>query len=155
MGAQIEIDIEAASVVSVSAKQEAGAYKKGDTIQISVEFDRPVTTTGKAELTLNTDPEVIAEAPAVSGSKTLEFTYTVGEENTASGSCLDYVSRDSLSLEDGASADSSGHAVSLSLPEPGTETSLGSAGIVIDTVSPAVQRTNRNSSASGYYKESK
>ena len=159
MGRQIAIDVLAASVKAITADRGAGYCKKGDTVNIAVEFDKPITSTGEARLALNVlmnKPVSYITAPAVSSSSKLEFTYTVDDENTGIGEYLDYISSAALSMADGAELKAvSGSPASLTLPIPGKQGSLSDAKIMIDTKAPSVQLTNRNSASSGYPKDDK
>lgn len=167
MGKLIAIDIKAASVRSVKAEKEEGSYKKGDVINITVEFDKPVTSTGEARLALNVlsgydsstgsdQNKAYVTAPAVTSSDKLVFTYTVDAENTIAGQYLDYTSASALSMADGAELKAAtGSAASLNLPAPGSETSLSASKITIDTKAPSVQLVRRNSNSSGYQKAGK
>ena len=165
MGKMISVDIKAASIKSVTADKEASSYKKGDTVNITVEFDKPVTSTGEARLALNvlsgydgdrSGKKTYVTASAVSASDKIVFSYTVDSENTASGQYLDYVSASSLSMADGAELKAAtGSSASLNLPEPGSKASLSASKITIDTKAPSVQVVRRNSSSSSYQKAGK
>ncbi len=165
MGKLISIDTKAALIKSVTADKDSGSYKKGDTINITVTFDKPVTSTGEACLALNvlsgyddssSGKKTYVTAPAVNESKKLVFAYTIDSENTASGQYLDYISTSSLSMADGAELrTAAGGSVSLNLPEPGSKESLSASKIAIDTKAPSVQIVRRNSSSSGYQKSDK
>ena len=156
MGKVIKVDLQAASIIGVTADKEPGYYKKGDIITITVKFNKKITTTGEAYLALNVMGGISVTAPAVTDSDTLTFSYAVNKENTMSGVYLDYASLNALTLAEGAeAAGAGGETVSLVLPEPGGEGSLSESRLLIDTQAPVVSRTDRNSTASGYYKLSK
>ncbi|WP_026600982.1 autotransporter-associated beta strand repeat-containing protein [Methylomonas sp. 11b] len=123
------------SVTGVSATTADGSYNAGDTVTITVTFDRSVTVTGVPTLTLNTGQT--ATYAGGSGGTTLSFSYTVQAGDTSAD--LDYGSTSSLALNGGAILDSSTSlAAVLTLASPGAANSLGAnKDIVVDTTAPA------------------
>ena len=72
------IDGVPASVVSVSSTSDNGAYKIGDEVVITVQFNEVVTITGIPQLTLETGSnQGVASYSIGSGTNTLSFNYTV------------------------------------------------------------------------------
>ncbi|CAO3441367.1 hypothetical protein [Azospirillum endophyticum] len=122
------------TVSSVSATTTDGSYKAGDTISITVTFNRAVTVTGTPTLALGTGRT--ATYSSGSGGTTLTFTYTVQAGDTSAD--LDYASTGALTLNGGTIVDSSSSlAALLTLAAPGAANSLGAnKAIVIDTTAP-------------------
>jgi autotransporter-associated beta strand protein len=122
------------TVSSVSATTTDGSYKAGDTISITVTFNRAVTVTGTPTLALGTGRT--ATYSSGSGGTTLTFTYTVQAGDSSAD--LDYASTGALALNGGGIADSSSSlAALLTLAAPGAANSLGAnKAIVIDTTAP-------------------
>ncbi|XKH39012.1 autotransporter-associated beta strand repeat-containing protein [Azospirillum doebereinerae] len=122
------------TVSSVSATTANGSYKAGDTVSITVTFNRAVTVTGTPTLALGTGRT--ATYSSGSGGTTLTFTYTVQAGDTSAD--LDYASTSALALNGGTIADSSSSlAALLTLAAPGAANSLGAnKAIVIDTTAP-------------------
>nr|WP_222533414.1 Ig-like domain-containing protein [Azospirillum sp. 412522] len=123
------------TVSSVSATTADGSYKAGDTISITVTFNRAVTVTGTPTLSLGTGRT--ASYSSGSGGTILTFTYTVQAGDTSAD--LDYASTGALALNGGTIADSSSSlAALLTLATPGAANSLGAnKAIVIDTTAPS------------------
>ncbi|OAI00842.1 DUF4347 domain-containing protein [Methylomonas methanica] len=131
------------SVTGVSATTTDGSYKAGDTVTITVTFDRSVTVTGVPTLTLNTGQA--ATYAGGSGGTTLSFSYTVQAGDTSAD--LDYGATSSLALNGGTILDSSTSlAAVLTLASPGAANSLGAnKDIVVDTTAPAAPGLALNS----------
>ncbi|MGB3650700.1 MAG: DUF4347 domain-containing protein [Rivularia sp. (in: cyanobacteria)] len=132
---------EIVSVVEVSATTADGTYKTGDTVDITVEFAKPVsfnTQDGLPQLTLETgDTDRVAIYKSGNDSDTLTFSYTVqsGDENLD----LDYISKTALQLNGSTIKDENGNEVDLTLPNPGETDSLSdNKDIVIDAIAPTV-----------------
>ncbi|WP_449235781.1 Ig-like domain-containing protein [Azospirillum doebereinerae] len=125
------------TVSSVSATTADGTYKAGDTVAITVTFNRAVTVTGSPILALGNNGRTAAYS-AGSGGTTLTFAYTVQAGDTSAD--LDYLSTAALSLNGGAILDAgTSLAAVLTLATPGAANSLGAnRNIVIDTTGPAV-----------------
>jgi autotransporter-associated beta strand protein len=123
------------SVTGVSATTADGSYNAGDTVTITVTFDRSVTVTGVPTLTLNTGQA--ATYAGGTGGTTLSFSYTVQAGDTSAD--LDYGATSSLALNGGTILDSSTSlAAVLTLASPGAANSLGAnKDIVVDTTAPA------------------
>jgi hypothetical protein len=137
------LDTKAATILSVSTTTLSGSYKAEASIPIQVTFSEPVTVTGAPKLTVETgDSDRDAICAAATASFTVTCTYTVVAGDTSAD--LDYVATTSLALSGGTIKDSAGLDANLSLPTPGTSTSLaGSTNtdgtaktIVIDTTAP-------------------
>lgn len=127
-----------------------GRYKPGDTISISVQFNKSVVVTGTPRLTLETGvTDTTVNYSSGSGSDTLVFIYTVNAGQTASD--LDYVSTSALALNAGTIQDASTVDASLLLPVPGQSGSLGANNaIVVDTTSPTVSSVSSTASNGSY-----
>ncbi|MFM7752396.1 MAG: Ig-like domain-containing protein, partial [Opitutaceae bacterium] len=125
------------SVTRLSASNPDGAYRAGQVIVLTAEFNGPVTVTGVPVISLNTTPARLAAYRAGSGTRTLEFAYTVQAGDAALR--LEASGVHALLSAGGSITRADGGVVSLLLPEPGSPTSL-SAGksIVIDTKRPDV-----------------
>ncbi len=128
-------------VTSVSSSSANGAYKAGDTINVTVDFDRAVdvdTTNGTPTLQLETGSiDRNAVYTGGSGTSTLTFQYTVGAGDSSGD--LDYTGTAALALN-GATIRShaDGADALLTLPTPGSLGSLGANRlIVVDTTAPA------------------
>ncbi len=114
------------SSIKVSASTVDGIYMKTDSISIQVTFDEVVTVTGTPSLILETgETDQKATYTSGSGSSELTFTYTVQSQDYSAD--LEYVSKDSLSAEDGSIKDSGGSDIALTLPDPGEAYSLSAS----------------------------
>jgi hypothetical protein len=123
-----------ARVSNVTSPNANATYPFGATIDVTVQFERPVTVTGSPQLALNTG----ATASFLSAvGNTLTFRYTVGSgENTAD---LDYDSATALSLNGGTIREANGLDANVTLPAPGGPGSLAfNKAIAIDTNGPTV-----------------
>ncbi len=127
------------AVAEVSSSTSDGHYKAGDSINISVVFNKIVSVTGAPQISLNSGATV--DYSSGSGSNTLIFTYTVASsENSAD---LDYISTNSLSLNGGTIKDSYGVDADLALAGPGAINSVSDdKAIVVDTIIPTVSITS-------------
>ncbi|ABK77215.1 hypothetical protein CENSYa_0582 [Cenarchaeum symbiosum A] len=122
-------------VRSVSAAD--AAEREGGMVAITVTFSEPVSVTGAPSLLLN----VNASAGYVQGSggTALIFNYTVGAGHNAAD--LAYAGRDALVLNGGSISAGNGAAADLTLPQPGSPSSLsGSSDVTIDTMRPSIER---------------
>jgi hypothetical protein len=126
------------TVTNVSSTTAAGTYGIGATISIQVTFSEPVNVTGAPTLTLETGGvDALAAYASGSGTNTLNFTYTVVENDVSAD--LDYASTAALALNGGTINDGSGNPADLTLPAPGAAGSLAAnEALVIDGVRPAV-----------------
>ena len=146
----------AAPTVS-SITSTAGHKTTGNTVSITVNFNKTVTVTGTPLLALNTTPAQSASYSSGSGSSALVFTYTVqaGDNTVASPSLyatnpevsLNITSSTALSLNGGTIVDTVGlnlgatntktpNSASLTgLPTSGA-TALTNTAVVIDTYAP-------------------
>jgi hypothetical protein len=130
----IVIDTSAATVTNVTSPTADGTYGIGAVITVTVQFTQVVTVTGTPQLALNSGGT--ASYTSGSGTTTLTFTYTVATGNSAGD--LDEASAGALTLN-GGSIQAGGQAANLTLPSPGTTSSLGAnKNIVIDTSAATV-----------------
>ena len=131
-------DIQKSTVKTISSATINGSYKIGDVIPIDISFDESVTVTGTPQLTLETgDTNAVADYASGSGSTTLTFNYTVASGHSSND--LEYVSTTALTLNGGTITDAPGNAALLTLPSPGTGTSLSSTkDIVVDGIIPTL-----------------
>ncbi|PJE30928.1 Invasin, domain 3 [Pseudooceanicola antarcticus] len=131
-------------VTGVRGLTPDGYYRKGETIEIAVDFDMPVTVDtggGTPFLYLNyiytAPPLPTAEFDRMQGDSTLVFTFEVNAVDNHDA--LDYQGTDSLSLRDAVIASLAGVAADLTLPAPGTEGSLSAnSRIFLDRFLPTV-----------------
>jgi hypothetical protein len=152
----IQIDTTAPTVLTVSAP--SATYFNGWSIPIAVKFTEAVLVTGTPKLTLNVFGASDAFYSGGSGTDTLTFTYQAQPGQSAPD--LDYVATNSLALNGGTIKDVAGNTANLTLPTPGTVSSLsGTSAVVIvdgtniDATAPTVDTSVGVSStkASGTY----
>ncbi|MFK5970719.1 MAG: leucine-rich repeat domain-containing protein [Candidatus Marithrix sp.] len=132
----LEIDGIPPAVINVTATTPNNTFNITDTIDITVQFDDMVYVTNTPQLTLNTEPDIIAvDYSNGSGTNTLTFVYTaVSGENSLD---LDYLNTTALSANDGTIQDINTNNGDLTLPNPGTIGSLSTnKNLVIDTRVP-------------------
>ncbi|MCE9563684.1 MAG: IPT/TIG domain-containing protein [Planctomycetes bacterium] len=122
-----------ARITSITSATPSGKYKAGDTISVTVNFDKPVTLTGTLTVNLNVGDSVTISP--FSNSTHATGTYTVAPgQNTQS---LDSTS---LIVSGGTLKDISGNTVALVIP---TSHSLAnSVNLLIDTTKPTVTISN-------------
>ncbi|HKB06277.1 MAG TPA: hypothetical protein VKD90_29045, partial [Gemmataceae bacterium] len=109
--------------LTVSSPTADGTYSNGNTIDITVAFNGPVTVTGTPQLALNSGGT--ANYFSGSGTSTLTFRYIVGASDSAAD--LDYTAA-GINLNGGTInhvASGFGVPAELTLPAPGTTGSLG------------------------------
>ena len=113
------------AVSSVTATSVDGNYKLGDTIAITVVFDKAVSVSGTPQLTLETGlTDAVVNYSSGSRTDTLTFNYAVSSNHFSAD--LDYVSSNSLVLNDAVIVETIGtSAATLTLPVPGSSNSLG------------------------------
>lgn len=126
-------------VTHVSSSNPDGAYKVGDTISVTVNFDSAVTVDtsgGTPTLLLETGAtDRIATYVSGSGSSTLTFLYVVQSGDLSAD--LDFQSISALALNGAAIRDASNLDAFLTLPTIGGANSFaGQKDIVIDGVAP-------------------
>ncbi|MDM8566893.1 fibronectin type III domain-containing protein [Candidatus Halobeggiatoa sp. HSG11] len=120
----IIVDSIAATIIDITATTANGTYISGNTINITIQFDKVVNVTGTPQLTLETGTtDAVVDYSSGSGTDTLTFTYTVASGDISSD--LDYVSTTALSLNSGTIQDNATNDAVLTLPTPGTAGSLG------------------------------
>ncbi len=147
----IVVDGIPASVVSVSSTSDNGAYKIGDEVVITVQFNEVVTVTGIPQLILETGSnDGVASYSIGSGTNTLSFIYTVTVSHASSD--LEYNSNTSLALNNGVVQDLAGNNVNLTLPTVSETGSLATnKALIIDGVFATVDSVSAIT-ANGYYK---
>ena len=132
------VDLIQPTVTSVTSTTTNGSYKHTDTVNVRLNFNRPVLVTGSPRILLNTTPSAYANYVSGSGTNILDFSYTVtGPENSTD---LDYATTSSLELN-GATMTNINTLVSaiLTLPAPSGIGSLGAnKNIVIDNTPPNI-----------------
>lgn len=137
-GSNIVIDAVVAIVTGVSSPTANGTYKVGDSISITVNFNKVVTVTGTPTITLETGAtDRIINYSSGSGTSTLIFSYTVqsGDLNAD----LDYASINALSLSGGTIKDVFLINATLTLATPGAANSLGAnKALVVEGTIPTV-----------------
>ncbi|HTZ04691.1 MAG TPA: SwmB domain-containing protein, partial [Gaiellaceae bacterium] len=142
-------DTVAPTVANLSASDANGSYTTGSTIHVTVAFSEPVLVTGSPKLALNTTPAESATYASGSGTKTLEFDYTVQAGDTSAD--LDYAATTSLTLNGGSIRDAASNDADRTLAPPGAAGSLGAnKDIVVDTTAPTVTNVTA-SNANGSY----
>jgi hypothetical protein len=147
----IVIDAIAPTVTSVSSTNAASSYGAGAIINVTVNFSKVVDVTGTPLLALNSGVSVNASYTSGSGSGTLTFTYTVAAGQSSAD--LDYTGTGALSLNGGTIQDTvpnDPNAAVLTLPTPGTATSLSASDIVVDAVAPTVTSVSSTNAAGSY-----
>ncbi|HTJ99604.1 MAG TPA: hypothetical protein VL522_08275, partial [Bordetella sp.] len=138
--AAVNVDGTQPHVTDVAATVPDGVYKTGDTVTITLTFDKAVTVDtsgGTPTLTLNNGGT--ASYASGSGGMTLVFTYTIAAGQDVAD--LDYSAVGALLLNGGAIQDAAGgHPdADLSLSAPGAAGSLGAnKDIAIDATAPSV-----------------
>lgn len=128
-------------VTRVSAGSVDGAYKMGDTLSITIEFDQAITvdtTGGTPSLLLETGIlDSTATYVSGSGSKTLTFAYTVQAGDASTD--LNYASTTALALNGATVRNASNLDANLTLPTAAAPHSLASQkDLLIDGIAPAV-----------------
>ncbi|WP_225580461.1 DUF4347 domain-containing protein [Pseudomonas sp. PDM16] len=127
-------------ITGVASSSPDGAYKVGDTVNITVTFDQAVNVSGGTPTLLLETGAIDRNAVYVggSGTDTLTFAYVVqaGDQSTD----LDYAGSAALSLNGASIASVSlGNPAFTTLPAPGAADSLGAnTALVIDGVAPVV-----------------
>jgi hypothetical protein len=132
-------------VASVSSTNPNGTYKIGDTINIQVDFDKPVDVTGTPQLTLETGAtDRTINYVGGTGTSELTFQYIVQAGDLAPD--LDY-KNSAIALNGGTiKAHMSTQDADVTLYAPGTGGSLASnKAIVIDGVVPTMAITSNKS----------
>ncbi|MFI5460269.1 MAG: hypothetical protein ACHRXM_33040, partial [Isosphaerales bacterium] len=135
-----------ALVTGVSSTTAAGAYGIGSSITITVSFNNSVAVTGTPQLALNSGGT--ASYSSGSGTSTLAFTYIIAAGQSANP--LDEASTSALTLNGGTINGSHGVPAVLTLPAPGSASSLSKSNIVIDTTAPTVSAVT-STTANGTY----
>lgn len=139
-GKGINIDSNAARILSVTTTLEEGAYTVGQEIPITLNFDKPINKTGAISLSINSkkDYGMISNDEDIQNVQSITFNYVVGEGDSTEG-YIDYTN-EFLVIQEGAQLTSAdGSPVSITMPKPGSENSLSSAKIMIDTEAPFIK----------------
>ncbi len=137
------IDTTAPTVTGVTSSLANGSYKSGQVVPIEVVFSESVTVSGTPRLVLVTGSPTVTNLSYASGSgtATLVFNYTVGNNNYSAD--LDYGSTSSLSFNNGTIRDTATNNAVLTLASPGAAGSLGAnKAIVINNKSLTVAITS-------------
>ena len=133
----LTIDETAPTVTNVTSTN--GTYMIGESVDIVVNFNDNIVTTGTPQLTLNTsnspgNTNAVVDLSSLAGSA-LTFRYTVAEGEYSED--LNYNSTTSLALNSGTIRDAAGNDATLTLPATASENSIAvSYAVVIDGVSP-------------------
>jgi len=122
------------TVVSVSSTPVSTTYVSGGVVPIQIQFSEDVVVSGTPTLTLDTgatNSTQTAFYQSGSGENVLTFSYTVqpGDESAD----LEYVDRAALQFNDGIIEDPAGNILITTLPELGTQLSLGYSDLIVDT----------------------
>ena len=137
---RIDLDVPVPTVTNVTSTTPDGSYNEDDTIQIVINFSRPVTVSGTPTLELSTAPARNASYVSGAPGATLVFDYDVTDGDSSDR--LSYAGRSALKLAGAATiaaADSTGDPAFLLLPALDSPDSLGvSKNIKIDTADPSV-----------------
>jgi large repetitive protein len=129
-----------AAVTNVTSTT-SGTFGAGNTIQVQVNFDAPVTvSTAGGAPTLNLNFGGVSETATYtsgSGTSSLTFSYLIQSGDATAN--LDYAGANALSIPAGSSISSTGGSAYTVLPTPGSNGSLSTtANISTDTTAPAV-----------------
>ncbi|ABK78418.1 RTX family exoprotein [Cenarchaeum symbiosum A] len=119
----------------------SAAEKENGTVAITITFSEPVDVTSAPQLLLEVGVDnVTAEYASGSGTTELVFSYTVLDGHNSPD--LAYTGTGALIPGNGTiSAADDGAAADLTLPQPGSPSSLsGSSNVVIDTIFPSIAR---------------
>jgi LPXTG-site transpeptidase (sortase) family protein len=135
----IVIDTTAPTIQSITSTTPDGAYKAGDTVEVTVNFWENVSLSG-GTLDVTLDTGDVVSIAAFSNASSASGTYTVGAGDTSADLDATAISQNGGTLRDVAGNDA---AVAL----PGTTIADGSA-IVIDTSAPAAPGTPNLADAS-------
>ena len=146
-------DPEGPSVLRVTSDNASGSYAAGDSIDIAVEFTKPVSVSGTPVLTVDAGPvdrglDMVRHDASVMG-----FRYAVAAGD--SSPVLEYANRSSLSAGGGIDDMHLGIPASLALPALGSPESLSARGLVIgtpDTTAPTVRNVTSESPDAVYGK---
>ena len=138
-------------VSSVSSTKQNGSYNAGNSIPITVAFNKAVTVSGSPKLQLETGAtDRFATFATGSGTNTLTFNYLV-QSGDSSGD-LDYLSTSALTLNGGTIRDSANINANISLPAPGSSNSLGAnKNIIISTTNPVVSIVSSPNANGAYH----
>ena len=131
------VDNTAPVVSNISSPNSSGNYIAGDELTINVAFSEAVVVTGTPTLTLDAGTrDATVSYVSGGGTSTLVFKYVVATGDLKD--LLDIKETASLSAGSGTIKDRVGNSAVLTLPTPGSATSLrGSKSLAIDGVVPA------------------
>ncbi|HBD94376.1 MAG: hypothetical protein A2015_00445 [Spirochaetes bacterium GWF1_31_7] len=149
----VTIDQTSPGVTEVQQMSDDGSYNQNKVISLKVIFDKVVYVTGAPRLKLNSHSTAYANFVSGTGTVELTFSYIVGAGHGSSD--LDYSATNSLELNSGTIRDLYTNDAVLALPAVGSASSLGgSANIIIDTGIPAAPGISGVTNA-GIYKADK
>ena len=125
------------SVLNVSSSNANSSYSTGATITVTVQFSEVVNVTGTPRILLKMGvTDRYANYVSGTGTDTLSFAYTLQSGDASAG--LDYVSTNSLELNNGSIAGIDLSAATLTLATPGAAHSLGANSAIKIEVTPFV-----------------
>jgi sugar lactone lactonase YvrE len=135
----IIIDTTSPTITNITSTLANGTYRIGVVVPIQVSFSENVVVTGTPALLLETGTlDRNVNYVSGSGTPTLLFNYTVGDDDVSSD--LDYNSNTALS---GVVKDIAGNSMVSTLPAPGATNSLSSnKNIIIDGIVPRISSIN-------------
>ncbi len=136
----VAVDGKRPEVTIVQSPNGTGPHGAGKTLHVRVAFDEDVTVTGMPTLRLETGAaDRDASYHSGSGTQTLVFRYTVGQDDESDS--LNYTSSTPFALGAGASIrDDAGNDANLDLSGlPSGSTLAGSSGVAVDGKRPAVE----------------
>jgi hypothetical protein len=145
------------TVVSVHAITSAAfpmPYGVGARVSVQVTFSDEVSMKGAPTIELASSAGANGKAVAVATTTVWSSTYifeyvVVAADNSAD---LDYTSTSALSLNGGMISDRNGKTPILTLPEPGSATSLaGTSAVVISTTAPVISSVTCSTPGDGEY----
>ncbi|MCB1177750.1 MAG: Ig-like domain-containing protein [Leptospiraceae bacterium] len=144
----IVVDTVSPKISSVISNSSDRTYFLGESIEIEIVFSESVIVSGVPTLTLETGTnDAIINYTSGSGSNILVFTYIVSNPQVSSD--LDYVDSNSLSLNGGSILDEAGNSAVITLPTPGSGSSLADyKSIIIDSTFPELNFSSSTFSVS-------
>ena len=147
-GSEIIVDATLPEVLSVTSTSANKTYKKGDIIDISVNFSKNVKIDGTATLSLDTGGEQSIHRLAFSGDNEENKDFNIGDAKTPKSLNFKYVVKEGDYSEDlnysnnapyvfGEILDWYNNEISLVLPDPSSSESLAeTSDIIIDAIVP-------------------
>ncbi len=131
----IQVDGTAPTVSGITSSSADGSYQSGS-IDVIVVFDEPVTVTGNPRILLETGvTDRYATYTSGSGTQNIHFTYSIQPGDMSAD--LNYASSSALELNGGTIRDAAMNDFGLTLPAPGSGSSLAAMKtIVVDGIYP-------------------